>query len=219
HHHIGLAFGILGNIISFFVYFSPMPTFWRIYKEKSTMEFDSLPYAVALFSAMLWMYYAFLKPHSFLLITINSFGCVIQTFYLTLYFIYASRPARRQCLKILGIMNVGALGLILGVSYICFEGHIRVQVVGWACVAVSVGVFAAPLRIVIHVVKTRSAEFMPFYLSFFLTLSAVMWFGYGIFQHDLCIAIPNVVGFALGLVQMLLFLAYREAKTNEKEGK
>ncbi|BAT82933.1 hypothetical protein VIGAN_04001900 [Vigna angularis var. angularis] len=50
---------------------------------------------------------------------------------------------------------------------------------------------------------------MPFNLSFTLTLSAIMWFGYGLFLKDICIALPNVLGFALGLIQMVLYAIYR----------
>ncbi|KAH6832061.1 isomerase 1 [Perilla frutescens var. hirtella] len=148
HHPWAFTFGILGNIISVLVYLAPLPTFIRIYKEKSTLGFDSLPYAVALFSAMLWMYYALLKTNAILLISINLFGCCIETAYIFIFLLYASKKARTHTAKILGLMNMGLLCLIFVLTFFIFEGHTRAQVVGWICVGVSVCVFAAPLSIV-----------------------------------------------------------------------
>lgn len=38
-------------------------------------------------------------------------------------------------------------------------------------------------------IKTKSAEYMPFSLSFFLTLSAVAWFFYGLFTKDIYVTV------------------------------
>lgn len=70
------------------------PTFYQIYKRKSTEGFQSVPYVVGLFSAMLWIYYAFLKPDTTLLFTINSVGCFVQTSYISFFLYYAPKSAR-----------------------------------------------------------------------------------------------------------------------------
>lgn len=44
-----------------------------------------------------------------------------------------------------------------------------------------------------RVIKTRSVEFMPFSLSFFLTLNAVMWFFYGLLHKDFYIAVTSLL--------------------------
>lgn len=70
------------------------PTFYRVYKKKSTEGFQSIPYVVALFSAMLWLYYGMLKTDGYLLITSNSVGCAIEAAYITVYMVYATRSSK-----------------------------------------------------------------------------------------------------------------------------
>lgn len=212
HHPWLFVFGVLGNIISILVFLAPVPAFRRICKEKSTMGFQSVPYVVALFSSMLWMYYAFIKKNAILLVSINSFGCIVETIYISIFILYSSKEARRQTVQLLLLLIGGLYTIIFLITLFPLNGALRVQVVGWICVIVAVSVFAAPLSIVFQVVRTKSVEFMPFTLSFFLTLSAIMWFGYGLLLKDLCIALPNVLGFFLGMIQMLLYGVYRNSK-------
>ncbi|KAH1040087.1 hypothetical protein J1N35_041830 [Gossypium stocksii] len=220
HHSLAVVFGILGNIISVLVFLAPVPTFCRIYKKKSTESFQSLPYQVALFSCMLWLYYALIKKGAFLLITINAFGCVVETIYISMFLAYASKNSRMSAMKLFISVNLGLFSFILILTHFLLKSSIRIQVLGWICVAISVSVFAAPLNIMARVIRTKSVEFMPFTLSFFLTLSAVMWFAYGLFIKDLCVALPNVLGFILGMLQMLLYAIYRHSeKVNIEEKK
>ncbi|XP_023548379.1 bidirectional sugar transporter SWEET15-like [Cucurbita pepo subsp. pepo] len=216
-HILALTFGILGNILSIFVYLAPLPTFYRICQKKSTEGFHALPYLVALFSSALWLYYAILKTNTFLLITINSFGCVLEFLYLIVFIAFAANPVRMLTIRIFAVINLGLLGFILLAIHFIPKRSNAVKVMGWICVAVSISVFAAPLSVLRQVIKTKSVEFLPFSLSFFLTLSAVMWFAYGVFLKDMCIAIPNVVGFILGLLQMLLYAVYRKRKIMEEK--
>ncbi|KAM3317820.1 hypothetical protein ACQJBY_035497 [Aegilops geniculata] len=210
-HPWAFAFGLLGNVISFMTYLAPLPTFYRIYRSKSTQGFQSVPYVVALFSAMLWIYYALLKSGECLLITINSAGCVIETIYIIVYLTYAPKKAKLFTAKILLLLNVGVFGLILLLTLLLSEGEKRVVMLGWVCVGFSVSVFVAPLSVIRLVVRTRSVEFMPFSLSLSLTVSAVVWFLYGLLIKDKYVALPNILGFAFGVIQMGLYALYRNA--------
>ncbi|XXG41634.1 hypothetical protein AAC387_Pa01g2063 [Persea americana] len=208
HHPWAFSCGLLGNIISFMVYLSPVPTFVRVYKRKTTEGFQSIPYVVALFSAMMWVYYAVVKGDAMLLITINAAGSVIETTYIALFVIYAPRQARIFTAKLVFLLNVGLFSLIVLLTLLLKEGSFRVKVLGSICVAFSVCVFIAPLSIMRLVIRTKSVEFMPFSLSFFLTLSAVTWFLYGLLRRDYYIAFPNVLGFIFGVIQMILYAIY-----------
>ncbi|KAE8715987.1 Bidirectional sugar transporter SWEET14 [Hibiscus syriacus] len=205
--------GLLGNISSFVVFLAPLPTFIRICKKKSTQGFQSIPYLVSLFSAMLWIYYAFIKSGAFLLITINSFGCVVETIYIAIYIAYAPKQSRMFTLRILVLLDCGVFFSILLLVQFLTKGSNRVECLGWICVLFATSVFAAPLSIMRQVIITKSVEFMPFHLSLMLTFSAVAWLLYGIFLKDMHIAIPNVLGLVFGMLQMVLYAMYRNYKT------
>ncbi|KAK9733622.1 hypothetical protein RND81_04G079600 [Saponaria officinalis] len=227
HHELIYVFGILGNIVSLGVFLSPMPTFWRIMKKKSTEGFQALPYSVALFSSMLLLYYAMLKTeNATLIITINSVGFIIETFYLAIFLFYAPTKARVYTTKLLVLFNVTFLGVII-VATMAFahgndkhkmlsKGGVRESAVGWICAVFSVCVFAAPLSVMRMVIRTKSVEFMPFWLSFSLTLCAVMWFFYGFLIQDFYIAFPNILGFLLGLTQMILYIIYKDSSEKKQ---
>ncbi|GAA0160104.1 hypothetical protein LIER_38976 [Lithospermum erythrorhizon] len=213
-----LTFGLLGNVLSFMVFLSPLPTFYKIYKKKSTQGFQSIPYVVALFSSMLWLYYASLKANTTFLVTINSFGCFIETIYISFFLFYAHKTARIHTVKTLVMLVVAGFGLIVGLThFLVKEIATRGQIVGWICLVFAFCVFVAPLGIVRQVIKTKSVEYMPFLLSLFLTLSAVMWFLYGLVLKDFNIWVPNVLGFAFGILQMVLYAIYKDTKKDNKE--
>ncbi|XP_057781252.1 bidirectional sugar transporter NEC1-like [Salvia miltiorrhiza] len=213
--HLAFIFGLLGNIVSFLVFLAPMPTFYTIWKRKSSEGFQALPYSVAFFSASLLLYYAFLKTGAYMIITINGIGCFIETVYLLMYIIFAPKKSKLFTMGLIILFNVGGLGLVMAVSILAFHGDKRVSLVGWICCIFNLAVFVAPFSIMRRVIKTKSVEYMPFTLSFFLTLCATMWFFYGFFIKDYYIAFPNILGFLFGIAQMILYFVYKNAKKND----
>nr|GMC51571.1 bidirectional sugar transporter N3-like [Ipomoea batatas] len=210
HHHLWLSvFGILGNIFSVFVFLAPVSTFIEIYRARSTMDFDSLPYILALLSCKLWMYYGFIQENATLLIFIGSIGVVVETTYILIFLVFATNQVRCQTLKEL-FLCIGGFYLIFVVSWFLLSGEIRVSFVGWISVAASITVFASPIGIVLDVHITRSVEFLKIYMSFFLALSAIMWLGFGFMLRDMCIVLPSIFAFLLGFTQSLLYAIYWE---------
>ncbi|KAI4963544.1 hypothetical protein ZWY2020_011408 [Hordeum vulgare] len=161
--------------------------------------FQSVPYVVALFSAMLWIYYALLKSDRCLLITINSAGCVIETIYIIVYLTYAPKQAKLFTAKILLLLNVGVFGLILLLTCSCRRVRSDIVMLGWVCVGFSVSVFVAPLSVILQrlVVRTRAWSY-ALLLSLSLTVSAV-------------VCCPTFLGSPSGVIQMGLYAFYRNA--------
>ncbi|KAH0717746.1 hypothetical protein KY285_013777 [Solanum tuberosum] len=110
------------------------------------------------------------------------------------------------------------LGLVLGVfavfaaivviSLYLFEPASRQTFVGYLSVFSLICMFASPLFIINLVIKTKSVEYMPFYLSLATFLMSLSFFAYGMFKNDPFISIPNGIGGVLGVIQLVLYYRY-----------
>lgn len=205
----GDAAGIAGNLFAFALFVSPIPTFKRIIRNQSTEQFSWLPYIYALMSCLICLWYGMpvVSPGIILVATVNSIGAVFQLIYLSIYITYADKAIK---LKMLGLLiAVSALFVtVIFVSMRVFDSHERQIFVGYLSVFSLISMFASPLFIINLVVKTRSVEFMPFYLSLSTFLMSLSFFAYGMFKYDPFIYVPNGIGTILGLVQLVLYSYY-----------
>ncbi|CAM0873133.1 unnamed protein product [Alopecurus aequalis] len=204
--------GIVGNIISILVFTSPIGTFRRVVKNKSTEEFRWLPYVTTLLATSLWTFYGLLKPGGLLIVTVNGAGAALQTVYVALYLAYAPRDTTIKMAKVVLAVNVCFFAAVVLVGLLALHGAVQLFAVGLLCSALTIGMYAAPMAAMRTVVKTRSVEYMPFLLSFFLFLNGGIWSVYSMLIKDYFIGIPNAMGFAMGTAQLALYMAYRNKK-------
>ncbi|KAL9682457.1 hypothetical protein QQ045_014255 [Rhodiola kirilowii] len=207
---LSLIVGILGNVISILVFASPIGTFRGIINKKSVQDYEVIPYILTLLSTSLWTFYGILKPQGqgLLIYTINGAGTVLETIYIVLFLIYAPKDKRISMMKLVAILNIGIFGVVVTVALLAFHGKLQLAAVGILCAALSIGMYAAPLAVMSTVVKTKSVEYMPFFLSFFLFINAGVWITYAILVRDFYVGVPNLIGFFLGLVQLILYAIY-----------
>ncbi|XP_020086929.1 bidirectional sugar transporter SWEET16-like [Ananas comosus] len=202
--------GIVGNVISILVFASPIDTFRRIVKKKSIENFKGLPYVITLLSTSLWTFYGLLKPGGLLIVTVNGAGAALEAIYVTIFLIYAPNDMRMRMVKLVGLLNVGFLGVVVLVTLLALHGGVRIVVVGVLCAGLTIGMYAAPLAAMSMVVRTKSVEYMPFFLSFFLFLNGGVWSIYSVLVRDYFIGVPNAIGFVLGSTQLILYAIYRK---------
>lgn len=220
---LSFIIGIIGNVISILVFLSPMRTFRKVVKKRSTEGFKGLPYVTTLLSTSLWSFYGLLKPGGILIVTVNGAGAVLQFIYVVLFLIYASRDVKIKYLKLVALIDVAALGLVIAVTLLALHGDVRLTFVGVFCAALTLGMYASPLSVMRTVIRMRSVEFMPFSLSFFLFLNGSVWSAYAVLVKDFYIGVPNSIGVALGSAQLILYVIYMNKSksskpTDEEEG-
>ncbi|CAA2955065.1 bidirectional sugar transporter SWEET17-like [Olea europaea var. sylvestris] len=208
--------GIIGNIISILMFLSPAKTFWRIVKDRSTQEFESLPYICTLLGSSLWTYYGIIKPDSYLVATVNGFGVVVETVYVFLFLVFAPPKNRAKTAILAAILDVGFLAAAIAGIHFLLQGDIRIDVTGIICSGLNVIMYGSPLAAMKNVVTMKSVEYMPFLLSFFLFLNGGIWTLYACLVNDWFLGVPNAIGFVLGTSQLVLYAIYRNPKASKK---
>ncbi|KAG4176815.1 hypothetical protein ERO13_A11G269100v2 [Gossypium hirsutum] len=212
---LSFIIGIIGNIISILVFASPIKTFWWVVKKKSTKNYKGVPYITTLLSTSLWTFYGIMNPDGLLVVTVNGAGAIFQLIYVILFLVYAPKDKKVKTAKLVAILDVGFLGAVIAVTLLAFHGTMRLTFVGIICAGLTIGMYASPLSVIRTVIKTKSVEYMPFLLSFFLFLNAGVWSAYALLVKDIYIGVPNAIGFILGSAQLILYLMYNNKKSAE----
>ncbi|WOK99854.1 bidirectional sugar transporter SWEET4-like [Canna indica] len=205
--------GIIGNGTALVLFLSPAPTFRRIWKSGSVEQFPAVPYLATLLNCMLWVLYGLpaVHPHSTLVITINGAGLVIELIYVLIYLRYSDKNQRLQVFLMLlaEVVFVGAVAAVVLNLFHTFQR--RSLVVGLLCVIFCIVMYASPLSAMKEVIKTKSVEFMPLSLSLASFLNGICWTVYALIRFDLFIIIPNGLGVAFAVAQLILHILYHRS--------
>ncbi|KAL4291050.1 hypothetical protein GQ457_14G016110 [Hibiscus cannabinus] len=153
----GLSFivGVIGNVISVLVFLCPVWTFWKIIKQGSTEDFESIPYVCTLLNSSLWTYYGITRPGAYIVATVNGFGILAEAVYVVKTGI------------LVGILDVGFLGAAVLVTRLALEGETRIDAIGFMC--------GSPLAAMVRQVSNKlisnllhSIGLIPYFLTYFL---------------------------------------------------
>ncbi|XP_010524542.1 PREDICTED: bidirectional sugar transporter SWEET17 [Tarenaya hassleriana] len=205
--------GVIGNVISILVFLSPVETFWRIVRRRTTEEYRSLPYVCTLLGSSLWTYYGIVTPGEYLVATVNGFGAIVELFYVSLFLLFVPPPYKLNTALLVGMLNVFFPATAIAATRTAFKDEkTRSHAMGFICAGLNIIMYASPLSAMKTVVKTKSVRYMPFWLSFFLFLNGAIWAIYASLLHDVFLLVPNGVGFVLGTMQLILYGIYRNAK-------
>ncbi|ONI12277.1 hypothetical protein PRUPE_4G155700 [Prunus persica] len=210
------AAGIAGNIFAFGLFLSPIHTYRRIIRNRSTEEFSGLPYIYALLNCLICTWYGspLVSSDNLLIMTVNSAGAVFQLVYIALFIIYAEKSKKVRMLGFL-LADFGLFAIIVFGSLQMTDLVMRRLIVGLLSCVSLISMFASPMFIINLVIRTKSVEFMPFYLSLSTFLMSTSFFLYGIFNYDLFIYVPNGIGTILGIIQLALYFYYKDSSKED----
>ncbi|GLT37873.1 hypothetical protein SLA2020_121590 [Shorea laevis] len=211
-------FGIFGNATGLFLFLAPTITFKRIIKSKSTEQFSGIPYVMTLLNCLLSAWYGLpiVSKDNIPVTVINGTGAAIETIYVLIFIIYAPKKEKAKISGLFAFV-LSVFSAVALVSILALHGSTRKLFCGLAATIFSIIMYASPLSIMRMVIKTKSVEYMPFFLSLFVFLCGTSWFVFGLLGHDPFVAIPNGFGCGLGAVQLILYFIYRNNKGEPME--
>ncbi|TKW24876.1 hypothetical protein SEVIR_3G078400v4 [Setaria viridis] len=210
---IRVILGIIGCAVCMLLYSAPILTFKRVIKEASVGEFSCIPYILTLFSCLTYSWYGFPVVSSgwknLTVFLISSIGVLFEISFISIYLWFAPREKKKLVILIVSLV-LAIFGMtVLISSFTIHTHHIRNVFVGSIGVLSAMLMYSSPLVAVKQVVRTRSVEFMPFYLSLFSFLTSLIWMVYGLLGRDPYITSPNCVGCATGILQLVVYCIYR----------
>ncbi|XP_009775809.1 bidirectional sugar transporter SWEET1-like [Nicotiana tabacum] len=212
-HTLQFTFGIFGNAATLFLFLVPTFTFKRIIKNRSTEQFSGLPYVMTFLNCLLSAWYGlpFITSDNILVATINGAGAAIELIYVLIFLALAPNKQKGKILATLLLVLLVFAGAAL-VSLLVFHGKNRKLFCGTAATIFSIVMYASPMSIIRLVIRTKSVEYMPFFLSFAVVISCTCWFTYAMLGRDPFIGISTGVGLFLGIVQLILYAIYCDKK-------
>jgi solute carrier family 50 protein (sugar transporter) len=218
---IRLVVGIIGNIISVFLFLSPVPTFVNVWKWKSTRGYSGFPYPMTLLNCALWVLYGmpFVHPHSILVVTVNGAGVLFEAVYTIFFLIFCKdKNEKRRVVGLLALIFV-FFAAVASLSLTLEHTHKRrTLVIGTICIVFNVFMYASPLSIMKKVIQTKSVKYMPFYLSLGCFANGLIWAVYGCIHFDINLVLPNGLGSLLGACQLILYgVYYGSTRWNEED--
>ncbi|XP_031278984.1 bidirectional sugar transporter SWEET1-like [Pistacia vera] len=217
-HIAHFIFGIFGNAAALFLFLAPTITFKRIIRSKSTEQFSGIPYVMTMLNCLLSAWYGlpFISEDNLLVSTINGAGAAIELVYVLIFLIFAPKKEKA---KIFGLFVtiLSVFASVALVSLLALHGNGRKNFCGFAATIFSVIMYASPLSVMRMVIKTKSVEFMPFFLSLFVFFCGTSFFVYGLLGKDPFVAVPNGFGCALGTMQLILYFIYHKNKDEQKK--
>ncbi|PPS12078.1 hypothetical protein GOBAR_AA08547 [Gossypium barbadense] len=144
--------GITGNVISLFLFLSPVPTFVRIWKKGSVEQYSPVPYLATLINCMVWVIYGLpmVHPNSTLVITINGAGTAIELVYLTLFLIFCHDKKKRLKGLLIALVEVVFMALVTAlVLTLAHTTERRSMVVGIIAILFNIMMYASPLSVMV----------------------------------------------------------------------
>ncbi|XP_074036243.1 sugar transporter SWEET1 [Leptinotarsa decemlineata] len=176
----------------------------KFVQNKSTGDISSFPFVSGCISTSLWLRYGFLIQDGSLIL-VNTVGATLFFAYVVTFYIYSIKKT-----MVIRQFSICLLFLLIVLVYIHNSKHPENarSHLGLICSGVTIVFFAAPFATLMHVIRVKNTDSLPYHLIFATFIVSLQWMMYGFILNDRFIQIPNLLGCILSGIQLSLFMIY-----------
>ncbi|CAH0554594.1 unnamed protein product [Brassicogethes aeneus] len=201
--------GITASICAILQFLTGILVCQKVIQNKSTGDNSSFPFVSGCLSTALWLRYGFLIEDKSI-IFVNAVGSLLFIAYVVVFYLYSIKTEYI-------IRQIITCGLILLATLLYVKNASNLEEaqnhLGLICTGVTILFFAAPLSSLMHVIRVKNTESLPYPIILASFVVCIQWLLYGYLLEDMFIQIPNFLGALLSGFQLGLFYVY---PTNNK---
>jgi solute carrier family 50 (sugar transporter) len=208
----------LAPVTAMILFAAPIPTILQITNNKSVGTLPLLPYSSMIANAILWTTYGILRKESSIY-TCNGIGIVLSLLYLLQFIKYS--PKQSSTLPGSVVQHISTITFVtIGAILLAIQPYIQssADIIGSLAVLFCMAMFASPLSALQTVINTKSAISIPLPLAIASIANCLLWLITGVYKmKDFNIIVPNFMGLASGIAQIILKIKYGNAKPKPYE--
>ena len=206
---VGKIFGWVGTAIATYFYIAPVVPFWKVLNHK--LEYKDSPGVLLIMSFMnciLWADYGLVK-NDFMVYFANGIGGTITLVFISVYLVFLAKENIGLSLVYIVALLAVIFGIMIGFFLLDYN------ITGYVAMIFNVLMYAAPGEKIFQVIKTSNYNLIPIFSTVGGLYCSLCWLMYGIYQKDWKLYVPNALGLAFAILQVVIFLIYYLKNKNQ----
>ena len=206
-------FGWVGALVTICFLASPILQFIKLIKKK--IVYKSINIIIILgnyISSIVWLIYGYQIKLQQITVCF-SIGALISLIWIWIYLIYMGKNNKNYALIFTILLSALTFALYIVLSVIISDK----KVLGEVCFIVCSISYISPTQLLIKVLNTKNYNYIPIYSAIISAIGYGSWTLFGLFRFNATIIIPNLVGLAFALAQIILYRVYKNKKPLTEE--
>ena len=206
-------FGWIGTIVSICFFASPASQFFFLIRKK--IKYSDINIIIIIgnyISSIVWLIYGFSINMKQIKIC-YCIGALISIVWIWTYLIYMGKKKISQSLIFTMILSALSFATYIILTVVITDK----KLIGEVCFIVCSLTYITPAQIIIKVINTKNYKLIPIYSVIISSIGFGSWTIFGLFNFNANIIIPNLVGLAFSLGQIILYRVYKNKKPLTEE--